>query len=622
MSSESATTSQKSRKKEVLESVVIRFAGDSGDGVQITGQQFTTTTATLGNDLSTFPDYPAEIRAPAGTLAGVSGYQIQFSSGDIHTPGDRPDVLVAFNPAALMANLKELPSNSIIIANTDSFEALDLKKANCKSNPLEDGTLGAYQVYKVPITTLTLKALESVELPHKDKERCKNFFALGILYYLYSRPLETTLSWFQEKFGKKDPKLVEANSLALKAGYSYGEACELFHSQYVVPPAKYAPGTYRNISGNEAIALGLVTACKLAGRPLFYGSYPITPASDVLHELARHKNFGVITFQAEDEIAAVTAAIGASYAGAVGVTGTSGPGLALKSEGINLAVMTETPLVIVDVQRGGPSTGLPTKTEQADLLQAVFGRNSESPICVLAAATPADCFATAMESVRLATKYMCPVMLLSDGYLANGAEPWLIPKAEDLPKIEVKFHTDPKNFAPYARDEVTLARPWAIPGTPGLEHRVGGLEKSHIHGNVSHDPENHDFMCRMRAAKIQRIVQDVPAQSVEGPEDAPLLLVSWGSTYGSIRAAREAAYHRGIKVAHAHLRYINPFPANLGAILRRAKRVVVPELNLGQLLFLLRAKFLVDARGINKVQGRPFKVTELVSTIEQEAKTL
>ncbi len=625
MSPDSATASAPTRAKEVLESVVIRFAGDSGDGVQQAGMQFTNTTATLGNDLSTFPDFPAEIRAPAGTLPGVSGYQIQFSSADIHTPGDNPDVLVAFNPAALMVNIHDMPTNSVVIVNSDSFGEVDLKKAQCKTNPLEDGTLNGYQTYRVPITALTLKALESIPhdvVSHKNKERCKNFFTLGILYYLYSRPMETTLNWFNDKYGKKDPAVAQANCMALKAGYAYGEATEIFRSQYSVPPAKYAPGTYRNINGNEAVAYGLIAASKLAGRPLFYGSYPITPASTILEELSRHKNFGVITFQAEDEIAAVTSAIGASYAGAIGVTGTSGPGIALKSEAINLAVMTEMPLIIVDIQRGGPSTGLPTKTEQADLMQAMYGRNSESPVCILAPATPAECFDIAIQAVRIAIKYMCPVFLLSDGYLGNGAEPWRLPKIEDLPKIDVKFHSDPANFAPYLRDEVSLSRPWAIPGTPGLEHRIGGIEKSHIQGNINYDPENHDFMCRVRAAKIQRITADVAPATVEGPEDAPILLVGWGSTYGSIRAAREEANNRGLKVAHVHVRSLNPLPSNLGKLIAGRKRVLVPELNLGQLLFLLRARFLVDARGINKVQGKPFRVSELVSVIEQEAKGL
>jgi 2-oxoglutarate ferredoxin oxidoreductase subunit alpha len=622
-----ATAPKTGRKREVLESVTIRFAGDSGDGVQQVGGQFTTTSAIVGNDLATFPDFPAEIRAPAGTLPGVSGFQIQFAAKDIHTPGDQPDVLVAFNPAALLVNIKDMAPNSVVIVNTDSFGEVDLKKAQCSSNPLEDGSLSAFNTFKIPITELTLKALEPVPMTHKNKERCKNYFALGVLYWLYNRPMETTLQHIRDKFGKDKygkptPEIVEANSLALKAGWGYAEATELFRSQYEVPPATYSPGRYRNVMGNEALALGLVAAGKLSGLSIFYGSYPITPASDILHDLSKYKNFGVITFQAEDEIAAVTAAIGASYAGAIGVTGTSGPGVALKSEAINLAVMVELPLVIVDVQRGGPSTGLPTKTEQADLLQALYGRNSESPVCVLAPSTPGDCFDIAIQAVRIATKYMVPVFILSDGYLANGAEPWKLPKLADLPKITVKFQTEPDHFAPYLRDEITLARPWARPGTPGLEHRIGGIEKSHIHGNVSYDPENHDFMCRIRAAKIQRIVQDVPDAQVLGDSDAKILMLGWGSPYGSITAACEEARKRGIKVAQVHLRHLNPFPANLGSILKKYQRILVPELNLGQLLALVRSKFLVDARGLNKVQGKPFKVSELVEAIEHEAKAL
>jgi 2-oxoglutarate ferredoxin oxidoreductase subunit alpha len=615
------------KERKTLETVVIRFAGDSGDGMQVTGTHFTNTSAALGNDLATFPDFPAEIRAPAGSLPGVSGFQIQFSSSDIHTPGDRPDVLIAFNPAALKVNLKDMPPNSVIIVNTDSFGEVDLKKANCKTNPLDDGTLDKYQAYKIPITELTMKALESIKFLEKDrpkKERNKNFFALGILYWLYNRPMETTMNAIDREFGKKKdaeaPLLVQAAQMALKAGVIYAESTELFRSQYTVPAAKYEKGTYRNISGNVALAMGLVTASKLAGIPLFYGSYPITPASDILHELSMHKNFGVKTFQAEDEIAAVTAAIGASYAGALGVTGTSGPGVALKSEAINLAVMTELPLVIVDIQRGGPSTGLPTKTEQADLLQAMFGRNSESPVAILAPATPAECFDFAIQSVKFATKYMCPVFLLSDGYLANGAEPWKIPEPSTLPKIEVKFRTDPDGWAPYLRNEITLARDWAIPGTPGMEHRIGGIEKSHIYGNVNYDPENHEFMCRVRAAKIQRIAQDIPEIKVHGPEDAQALVIGWGSTYGATRAAVEDCQRRGIKVARAHIRYLNPFPSNLGKVLSRFKKILVPEMNLGQLLFLLRAKFLVDAKGVNKVQGKPFRVSELIEVIQKECK--
>ncbi len=614
------------KKRETLDKVVSRVAGDSGDGMQVTGTHFTNTAAVLGNDLATFPDFPAEIRAPAGSLPGVSGFQIQFAATDIHTPGDRPDVLVAFNPAALKVSLKDMPQNSVVIVNTDSFGEVDLKKANCATNPLDDGTLDKYQAYKIPITELTMKALESIKFAEKDrpnKERNKNFFALGILYWLYNRPLETTMAAIEREFAKKskpDRPIVQAAQMALKAGFAYAEATELFRSQYTVPPAKYEKGTYRNISGNVALALGLVAGAKLANLPLFYGSYPITPASDILHELSNHKNFGVKTFQAEDEIAAVTAAIGASYAGSLGVTGTSGPGVALKSEAINLAVMVELPLVIVDIQRGGPSTGLPTKTEQADLLQAMFGRNSESPVGILAPATPAECFQYAIEAVRFATKYMCPVFLLSDGYLANGAEPWRIPDPSALPKMEVKLRTDPEGWAPYLRNEVTLSRDWAVPGTPGMEHRIGGIEKSHIYGSVNYDPENHEFMCRVRAAKIQRMAQEIPDIKVHGPEDAQTLVIGWGSTYGATRAAVEDCQRRGIKVARAHLRHLNPFPANLGKVLSKFKKILVPEMNLGQLLFLLRAKFLVDAKGVNKVQGKPFRVSELIEVIEKECK--
>jgi len=613
------------KKRETLEKVVIRFAGDSGDGMQVTGTHFTNPSAALGNDLATFPDFPAEIRAPAGSLPGVSGFQVQFAATDIHTPGDRPDVLVAFNPAALKVSLKDMPANSVIIVNTDSFGEVDLKKANCATNPLDDGTLDKFQAFKIPITELTMKALEGIKFPEKDrpnKERQKNFFALGILYWLYNRPTETTMAAIDREFGKKKNGqiIVQAAQTALKAGMAYAEATELFRSQYTVPAAKYEKGIYRNISGNVALALGLVAAAKQANLPLFYGSYPITPASDILHELSKHKNFGVKTFQAEDEIAAVAAAIGASYGGALGVTGTSGPGVALKSEAINLAVMTELPLVIVDIQRGGPSTGLPTKTEQADLLQAMFGRNSDSPVGILAPASPAECFDMAVQAVKFATKYMCPVFLLSDGYLANGAEPWKIPDPAQLPKIDAKHRTDPEGWAPYLRNEITLARDWAIPGTPGMEHRIGGIEKSHIYGSVNYDPENHEFMCRVRAAKIARMAQDIPDLEVFGPADADTLVIGWGSTYGAIRAAVEDCQRRGLKVARTHLRHLNPFPANLGKILAKFKRVLVPEMNLGQLVLLLRAKFLVDAKGVNKVQGKPFRVSELISVIEKECK--
>jgi len=626
MTPSAASPAAPPRVRETRERVTIRFAGDSGDGMQVTGTHFTNTAAVLGNDLATFPDYPAEIRAPAGSLPGVSGFQIQFASSDIHTPGDRPDVLVALNPAALKVNLPDLPDNGVVIVNTDAFGEVDLKKAGYAANPLEDGTLDRCQAFRLPITALTLKALESIRFAEKDrqkKERNKNFFALGLLYWLYDRPLATTRKAIEREFAKKstaDNPIVEAAHLALEAGYAYADAAELFRSQFTVPPATYAPGTYRNISGNAAIALGLVAASRLSGRPLFYGSYPITPASDILHELAGHRNFDVTTFQAEDEIAAVAATIGAAYGGALGVTGTSGPGVALKSEAINLAVMVELPLVVIDVQRGGPSTGLPTKTEQADLLQAMFGRNSESPVAVLAPCSPADGFDTAIEACRLAIRYMCPVFVLSDGYLANGAEPWRIPDPDRLPRIPVAFRTDPVDFAPYRRDEVTLAREWTLPGTPGLEHRVGGIEKGHVHGNISYDPENHDFMCRVRAAKIARIAQDIPPLAVHGPADATTLVIGWGSTYGAIRAAVEDCQRRGVKVARAHLRHLNPFPSNLGEILARFPRVLVPELNLGQLLLLLRARYLVDARGVNKVQGRPFQVAELVDAIEKEGR--
>jgi 2-oxoglutarate ferredoxin oxidoreductase subunit alpha len=615
----------RTRRRRRVERVTIRFAGDSGDGIQVVGGEFASATAAAGNDLATFPDYPAEIRAPAGSIPGVSGFQIQFSSGEVHTPGDRPDVLVAFNPAALKVNLGDLPPNAVIVVNRDAFEEIDLRKAGFAKDPLEDGSLSAFQVFKVPITTLTLKALDSISFAEKDrlkKERCKNYFALGMLYWFYSRPLETTLRAIERQFSRRaeGDLLVKANQTALRAGHAYAEASEAFRSPFEVPPAKVSPGWYRNVSGNEALAMGLVAASRLAGLPLFYGSYPITPASEILHELAKHKNFDVRTFQAEDEIAAVTSAIGASFAGALGVTGTSGPGLALKSEAIGLAVMAELPLVVVDVQRSGPSTGMPTRTDQGDLLQALFGRSSESPVCVVAPQSPADGFDMALFAARTAIKYRVPVIILSDGILAQGAEPWRIPEAGDLPPIEVGFCKDPQGFAPYRRDETTLAREWAIPGTPGLEHRIGGLEKSHIRGEISYDAENHDFMCRIRAAKVRRIVQDVPDVEVHGPDDASTLVVGWGSTYGAIRAAVEECRAKGLKVARAHLRHLNPLPANLGRVLSRFGKVLVPELNLGQLLLVLRAKYLVDARGLNKVEGRPFRIAELVDAVEREVR--
>jgi 2-oxoglutarate/2-oxoacid ferredoxin oxidoreductase subunit alpha len=603
---------------EEVETVTIRFAGDSGDGMQLTGTQFTNTSAVLGNDISTLPDFPAEIRAPAGSLPGVSGFQLNFSSQDIRTPGDQPNVLVAMNPAALKVNLPDLEEGGTIIVNTDEFNKENLKKAAYAVSPLEDDTLKGYRVHRLPITTLNLRALQEakVGLGRKEMDRCKNFFALGVLYWLYDRPVEPTLQWINAKF-KKLPEVAKANEIALKTGYNFADTTEVFTTHYTVKKAHIAPGKYRKITGNEATAIGFIAAAELAGRPLFYGSYPITPASDILHELARHKNFGVKTFQAEDEIAAVCAAIGASFAGHVGLTGTSGPGVALKQEAIGLAVMTELPLVIVNVQRGGPSTGLPTKTEQADLFQAVWGRNGECPAVVLAPATPADCFHMAIEAVRIAFKYMTPVFYLSDGYLANGAEPWALPKLDELPKIEIKFADDPANFLPYARDEQTLARPYALPGTPGLEHRIGGIEKQHVTGNVSYDPENHDFMVRMRQAKVDRVAQDIPEVEVFGAQTGKVLVLGWGSTYGAITSAVERLQRAGHSVSSAHLRHLNPFPQNLGAVLAGFDRVIIPEMNLGQLCTMIRAKYLVDAVSYSKVKGRPFQIREIERKVEE-----
>ncbi|HYE13654.1 MAG TPA: 2-oxoacid:acceptor oxidoreductase subunit alpha [Pyrinomonadaceae bacterium] len=606
------------RNLEELETVTIRFAGDSGDGMQLTGTQFTNTSAVVGNDISTLPDFPAEIRAPAGSLPGVSGFQLNFSSRDIRTPGDQPNVLVAMNPAALKVNLPDLEDGGTVIINSDEFNKENLKKANYQSSPLEDETLRGYRVHKLPITSLNIRALQEagVQLSRKEMDRCKNFFALGVLYWLYDRPMEPTLEWIKDKFGKK-PEIQKANEVALKTGYNFADTTEVFTTHYKVRKAVIAPGKYRKITGNEATAIGFVAAAELAGRPLFYGSYPITPASDILHELSRHKNFGVKTFQAEDEIAAVCAAIGAAFAGHVGLTGTSGPGVALKQEAIGLAVMTELPLVIVNVQRGGPSTGLPTKTEQADLFQAVWGRNGECPAIVLAPATPAECFTMAIESVRLAFKYMTPVFYLSDGYLANGAEPWLLPDLNELPKIEINFVTNPEGFMPYARDEGTLARPFALPGTPGLEHRIGGIEKQHLTGNVNYDPENHHFMVMMRQAKVDRAVQDIPDVEVFGDPEGKVLVLGWGSTYGSITSAVEKLRAEGKPVSSAHLRHLNPFPANLGEVLRRFETVIIPEMNLGQLCTMVRAKYLVDAVAYSKVKGRPFQIREIVRKVEE-----
>jgi 2-oxoglutarate ferredoxin oxidoreductase subunit alpha len=596
-----------------LSDVTVRFAGDSGDGMQLTGSQFTNTTAIVGNDLSTLPDYPAEIRAPAGTTYGVSGFQLHFSSDDIQTPGDEPDVLVAMNPAALKINLADLKKGATIIVNINSFDSKNLRLANYESNPLENGLLEGYNVIQVPLSQLTNTALEDTKLSAKEKARCKNFFALGMMYWLYNRPIEPTLEWLKSKF-KSTPGIAEANEKALKAGYYFGETTELFTTRYHVKPARLPKGTYRNISGNEAIAIGFITASVKSGLPLFLGSYPITPASDILHELSRHKNFNVRTFQAEDEIAGITAAIGAAYSGALAITTTSGPGVALKTEAIGLAVMTELPIIIIDVQRGGPSTGLPTKTEQSDLMQAVFGRNGEAPVVVLAPATPADCFNMALEAARIATKYMIPVMYLSDGYIANGSEPWKVPDPDSIPEINVKFRTEKEGFQPYIRDE-NLSRPWALPGTPGLEHRIGGLEKANITGNVSYDPENHEFMVRLRAQKVKNIENDIPDLKVDGDTDADLIVVGWGGTYGSITEAVTKARNRGFKVAQAHFRYLNPFPKNTREVLKKYKKVLCPELNMGQFTRYLKSEFLIDVEPLNKIQGLPFKSSEIENKI-------
>ncbi|HMC65238.1 MAG TPA: 2-oxoacid:acceptor oxidoreductase subunit alpha [Gemmataceae bacterium] len=605
-----------------LDSVTIRFAGDSGDGMQLAGTLYTNTSAILGNDIATFPDFPAEIRAPAGTLAGVSGFQVHFSSQDIHTPGDHLNTLVAMNPAALKTNIKDLEPGGILIVNTDAFANSDLHKAGYKTNPLEDGSLKGYRLFKIPINTLNREAVREVKLSPREADRVKNFFALGLVYWLYERSLEPTLRYIQQKFGK-NPAVLEANTRTLKAGYNYGETTDAMPVHYRVPKAQIKPGVYRKITGNEALAMGLVSAATLANKPLVYATYPITPASDILHYLSELKRYGVRTIQAEDEIAAIGMAIGAAFGGALGVTATSGPGICLKSEAIGLAVVTELPLVIVDVQRGGPSTGLPTKTEQADLLQAMYGRNGECPVAIVAPCSPADCFTMIFEAVRLAFGFMTPVLLLSDGYLANGAEPWPIPKVADLPKIAVHHPTQPNSngngeahFLPYKRDD-RLVRQWAIPGTPGLEHRIGGLEKEDITGNVSYDPLNHEHMVKTRAQKIANIANDIPELSVHGPAEGDLLVIGWGGTYGSIRTAVERCQHRGCNVAQAHLRYLNPMPRNTLDVLKRYKKVLVPELNSGQLSLLLRGKFLVDAVGLNKVQGRPFLVSEIEQKIEQ-----
>jgi 2-oxoglutarate ferredoxin oxidoreductase subunit alpha len=611
---------------EERESVTIRLAGDSGDGMQLAGTQFTHTSALLGNDISTLPDFPAEIRAPAGTLAGVSGFQIHFSATDIHTPGDQLNTLVAMNPAALKTNLKDLEPGGILIVNKDAFATSDLHKAGYESNPLDDGSLKGYRVFSVPVTTLNRAAVTELKLSTREADRCKNFFALGLIYWLYSRSLDPTLRWVKAKFGK-NPTVLEANTRALKAGYNYGETTEAIAVHYKVPKAAIRPGKYRKITGNEAIGLGLVAAAEVSGLPLLYAGYPITPASDILHQLAECKRFGVKTMQAEDEIAAIGAAIGASFGGALGVTATSGPGICLKSEAIGLAVMTELPLVIIDVQRGGPSTGLPTKTEQADLLQAMFGRNGECPAAIVAPCSPGDCFAMTLEAVRLATGFMTPVFLLSDGYLANGAEPWLIPNVADLPRMPVHLARKPNGthdgkpiFHPYQRDD-RLVRQWAVPGTPGLEHRIGGIEKEDVTGNVSYDPANHEHMVRTRAKKIANIANSIPELEVSGPAEGDVLIVGWGGTYGALLTAAQRCQRQGLKVSHAHLRYLNPMPRNTGDVLKRFKKVLVAELNGGQLRTLLRAAYLVDAQGLNKIQGRPFLVSEVEAKVHAMLKS-
>jgi len=609
-------------QKEVkrLDRVVIRFAGDSGDGMQLTGDRFTSETASFGNDLSTLPNFPAEIRAPAGTLPGVSSFQLHFADHDIMTPGDTPDVLVAMNPAALRANQADLSAGATVIVNTDEFTTRAIAKAGYAANPLEDGSLDQYQVQAVPLTSTTVRALAEFDISKKDAERAKNMFALGLLSWMYNRPTDNTISFLQEKFARK-PEIAAANVAAFRAGYNYGDTTEAFAISYEVKPAPLPPGTYRNISGNPALAYGLITASQRSGLPLFLGAYPITPASDILHELAKHKRFGVRTFQAEDEIAGVGAALGASFGGALGVTTSSGPGIALKTETIGLAVSLELPLVVCDIQRGGPSTGLPTKTEQSDLLQALFGRNGEAPVPVVAAKSPSDCFYTAIEAVRIALTYRTPVVLLSDGYLANGSEPWQVPSVDDLPDLRVEFAREPNGpdgeFLPYLRDPGTLARPWAVPGTPGLEHRIGGIEKADKTGSISYDPDNHDFMVRTRQAKVDGIARSLPPLEVDDPTgDAKVLVVGWGSTYGPIGAACRRVRRAGLSVAQVHLRHLNPLPRDLGEILHRYERVVLPEMNLGQLAMLLRARYLVDVIGYNQVRGLPFRASELAEVFK------
>jgi 2-oxoglutarate/2-oxoacid ferredoxin oxidoreductase subunit alpha len=608
-----------------IEHVVIRFAGDSGDGMQLTGSQFTSTTAQVGNDLSTFPDYPSEIRAPSGTLYGVSGFQLHFGSKQIYTPGDTFDTLVAMNPAALKVNLKNVREGGYIIVNSDSFDAKNLKLAKYESNPLEDESLKGFQLFAVPITSMTAAALEDSGLTLREITRSKNFFALGLLYWLYDRPMQPTLDWLKEKFGKK-PQIQEANEKALRAGYNFGETTQIFNVRYTVRAADLPAGTYRNVTGNEATALGIVAAAIKAKLPGFLGSYPITPASEILQELSSLRRVGFRTFQAEDEIAGICTAIGAAYGGALAFTNTSGPGMALKQEAIGLAVMVELPLVIVNVQRAGPSTGLPTKPEQSDLFQAIYGRNGEAPVAVLAANSPAGCFFSVFEAARIALKYMTPVILLTDGYIGQGSEPWLLPTEEELPDISIPFASDAETFKPYERND-HLSRPWAVPGMAGFEHRIGGLEKQHITGNVSHDPMNHQFMVEMRAQKIAGIANDIPDQTVFGDENADFAVVGWGGTYGSIRAAVEDLHKQGKSIAHIHIKYLNPFPKNLGELLKRYSTILIPENNLGQLAFALRATYGIEAVTLNKVQGLPFtpceikaKANEILMSMEARGK--
>ena len=604
---------------EQVDSVIVRFAGDSGDGMQLTGGRFTSETAMLGNDLSTFPDFPAEIRAPAGSLPGVSGFQVHFADHDILTPGDAPNVLVAMNPAALKTNLRDLPRGATLIVDQDTFTERNLAKAGYDANPLEDGSLDGYDVHTVPLTTMTLEATKEVEgVTKREAERAKNMFALGLMSWLYHRPTEHTVAFLERKFAKR-PEIAETNKRAFQAGYAFGETTEDFAVSYEVKPAKLRPGTYRNITGNQALAFGLIAASIKSGLPLFLGAYPITPASSILEELARHKNFGVRTFQAEDEIAAVGASLGASFGGSLGVSTSAGPGVVLKSETVGLAVALELPLLILDIQRAGPSTGMPTKPEQADLLMVLFGRNSESPVPVIAASTPAQCFEAAIEAARIALKYRTPVYLLSDAYLANGSEPWLLPDVNAITEIDASFTTDAPaegEFLPYTRDDETLARPWAIPGTPGLEHRIGGLEKQDLTGNVSYDPENHDLMTRLRAEKVAGIASDIPELAVDDPDGADLLVLSWGGTYGPVAAGIRRVRGEGGKVAHAHLHYLNPFPRNTGEVVGAYEKVLIPEINLGQLRKLIRAEFLVDAAGFNLVRGLPFRASEVQEAIE------